>query len=69
MLDLLKAYYIPFELNLRNEKWLVIPICRPPSINSNSFLNYLIIVLDHFQILLITSCLWVTLIWKFTIKD
>ena len=30
---------IPFEINLRKEKWLVISIYRPPSQNSEYFLN------------------------------
>ena len=39
---------IPFELNLRKEKWLVISIYRPPSQDSEFFLNSLTIILDHF---------------------
>ena len=32
---------IPFEINLRKKKWLVISIYRPPSQNSEYFLNCL----------------------------
>ena len=39
---------IPFELNLRKEKWLVISIYQPPSQGSEFFLNSLTIILDHF---------------------
>ena len=39
---------IPFELNLRKEKWLVISIYRPPSQDSEFFLNSLTVILDHF---------------------
>ena len=39
---------IPFELNLRKEKWLVISIYRLLSQDSEFFLNSLTIILDHF---------------------
>ena len=39
---------ILFELNLRKEKWLVISIYRPPSQDSEFFLNSLTVILDHF---------------------
>ena len=39
---------ITFELNLRKEKWLVISIYRPPSQDSEFFLNSLTVILDHF---------------------
>ena len=39
---------IPFELNLRKEKWLVISIYWAPSQGSEFFLNSLTIILDHF---------------------
>ena len=46
---LLKSIHaIPFELNLRKEKWLVISIYRPPSQDSEFFLNSLTIILNHF---------------------
>ena len=46
---LLKSIQVnPFELNLRKEKWLVISIYRPPSEDSNFFLNSVTIILDHF---------------------
>ena len=32
---------VPFEINLRKEKWLMISIYRPPSQNSECFLNSL----------------------------
>lgn len=37
---------IPFELNLRNQKQLIISIYRPPSLNLNRFLNCLSDILD-----------------------
>ena len=36
---LISMQAIPFEINLRKEKWLVISIYRPPSQNSEYFLN------------------------------
>ena len=39
---------IPFELNLRKEKWLVTSIHRPPSQDSEFFLNSLTIILNQF---------------------
>ena len=39
---------IPFELNLRKEKGLVISIYRPPSQDHEFFLNSLTMILDHF---------------------
>ena len=39
---------VPFEINLRKEKWLVISIYRPPSQNSEFFLNSLTSIIDHF---------------------
>ena len=39
---------IPFELNLRKEKWLVISIYRPPSQDSEFFLTSLTVILNHF---------------------
>ena len=39
---------IPFEINLRKEKWLVISIYRPPSQNSEYFLNSLTKITDYF---------------------
>ena len=38
---------IPFELDLRKEKWLVISIYRPPSRTKN--FSLLTIILDHFK--------------------
>ena len=37
-----------FEINLRKEKWLVISICRPPSQNSECFLNNLTVMIHFF---------------------
>ena len=39
---------IPFEINLRKEKWLVISIYRPPSQDSVFFLNSLTKIIDVF---------------------
>ena len=39
---------VPFEINLRKEKWLVISIYRPPSHNSEYFLNNLTKMIDLF---------------------
>ena len=39
---------IPFEINLRKEKCLVISIYRPPSQNSEYFLNSLTKIIDYF---------------------
>ena len=39
---------IPFKLNLRKDKWLVISIYRPPSQDCEFFLNSLTVILDHF---------------------
>ena len=39
---------IPFEINLRKKKWLVISIYRPPSQNSEYFLNSLTKIIDYF---------------------
>ena len=47
--DLCKSIQaVPFEINLRKEKWLVISICRPPSQNSEFFLNTLTSIIGHF---------------------
>ena len=39
---------VPFEINLRKEKWLVISIYRAPSQNNEFFLNSLTNIIDHF---------------------
>ena len=39
---------IPFEINFRKEKWLVISIYRLPSQNSEYFLNSLTKIIDNF---------------------
>ena len=39
---------IPFEINLRKEKWLVISIYCPPSQNSEYFLDNLTKMTDYF---------------------
>ena len=39
---------VPFEVNLRKEKWLVISIRRPPSQNSEYFPNNLTKMIDFF---------------------
>ena len=43
---------VPFEMNLRKEKRLVISIYRPSSQNSKFFLNSLTSIIDHFTKLL-----------------
>ena len=37
---------VPFEINLRKEKWLMISIYHPPSHNSEYFLNNLTKMID-----------------------
>ena len=32
---------IPFEINLRKEKWLLVNVCKPPSLNNQYFCNSL----------------------------
>ena len=39
---------IPFEINLRQEKWLVISIYRPPPQDSGFFIHSLTEIIDHF---------------------
>ena len=39
---------IPFENNLRQEKWLMISIYRPPSQDSGFFIHSLTKIIDHF---------------------
>ena len=39
---------VPFQINLRKGKWLVILIYRTPSQNSEFFLNSSINIIDHF---------------------
>ena len=39
---------IPFEVNLRKEKWLLISIYRPVSQSSEYFLNSLTRIIDYF---------------------
>ena len=46
---------IPFEINLRKEKWLVISIYCPPSQNSEYFLNALTKIIDYLQTLVIIT--------------
>ena len=45
---LISMQAIPFEINLTKEKWLVISIYRPPSQNSEYFLNSLTKIIDYF---------------------
>ena len=45
---LISIQAIPFGINLRKEKWLVISIYRPPSQNSEYFLNSLTKIIDYF---------------------
>ena len=44
-----KIQAIPFELNLRKEKWLVISIYRPPLESLSCFLDYLTNMIDFFS--------------------
>ena len=37
-----------FEINLRQEKWLMISICCPPSQGSGFFIHFLTKIVDHF---------------------
>ena len=39
---------IPFEINLRQEKWLVVSIYRAPSRDSGFFIHSLTEIIDHF---------------------
>ena len=39
---------IAFEINLRKGKWLIVGICKPPSFNSQYFLDTLSDLLDLF---------------------
>ena len=41
---------VPFEINLRKDKWLVISVYRPPSQNSEYFLNELDKIIDYFSV-------------------
>ena len=40
---------IVFEINLRKEKWLLVAICKPPSLNSQYFLDTLSDLLDVYS--------------------
>ena len=50
-----------FEINLRQEKWLMISICCPPSQGSGFFIHFLTKIVDHFATMIITL-LWGILI-------
>ena len=41
---------VPFEINLRKDKWLVISVYGPPSQNSEYFLNELDKIIDYFSV-------------------
>ena len=41
---------VPFEINLRKDKWLVISVYRPPSQNSEYFLHELYKMIDYFSV-------------------
>ena len=41
---------VPFEINLRTDKWLVISVYRPPSQKSEYFLNELDKMSDYFSV-------------------
>ena len=38
---------IPFELNLRKEKWMLVCIYRPPKQDSQYFFENLSLIIDH----------------------
>ena len=40
---------IPFELNLRKEKWMFMCIYRPPKQNNQYFLENLLSIADHYS--------------------
>ena len=40
---------IPFELNLRKEKWMLVCIYRPPKQDSQCFLENLSLIIDHYS--------------------
>ena len=40
---------IPFELNLRKEKWMFVCIYRPPKQSSQYFLDNLSLIIDHYS--------------------
>ena len=42
---------IPFELNLRKEKWMFICIYRPPVQNKQYFLENLSMIVDYYSII------------------
>jgi len=44
-----KGYqFVSIELNLRKQKWLIVSIYRPPSLNIDTFLNCLSNLLDFY---------------------
>ena len=40
---------LPFELNLRKEKWMFVCIYRPPKQDSQYFLENLSLIIDHYS--------------------
>ena len=40
---------IPFELNLRKERWMFVCIYRPPKQDSQYFLENLSLIIDHYS--------------------
>ena len=42
---------VPFELNLRKEKWMFVCIYRPPKQDSQYFLENLSLIIDHYSII------------------
>ena len=55
---------IPFEINLRKEKWLMISIYRPPAQDSVFFLDSLTKIIDVFADKYDNYLLWVILTWN-----
>ena len=40
---------IPFEINLRKEKWSFVSVCKPPSHNNQYYCDYLPELLDFYS--------------------
>ena len=55
---------IPFEINLRQEKWLMILIYCPPSQDSGFFIHSLTEIIDHFATKYDNHLIWVILTWN-----
>ena len=40
---------VPFELNLRKEKWMFVCIYRPPKHGSQYFIENMSLIIDHYS--------------------